>query len=472
MHTLRTLLRSILLLATFIGLHAAPTGPKKNVLLIMSDDFNHWLPAIGYYPDAKTPNLNKLASRGLLFTRAYSASPVCNPSRNALWSGYRPYTTGIMGNQDGYIREIPGFKNALTLNQYFTTHGYHTLGAGKLYHPGKMGSPDTDPAHWSQLYKGGTGSKGGPFYRYKGATVSWSAGELDLNTEAEDTVMANFVANFISKYPASAASTEKPFFIGCGLFRPHLPWNCDKRFYDMYPLDDIKLPAGYKDNDLADVKIPGNATEIHDQILKDNKWKEGIRAYLANLSYADYNVGLLLDALEKSPHRDNTIVLFMGDHGWHLGEKNRWSKHAVFDQANHTSLIIYDPSSPADGQTCDNVVSLLDLYPTLVELCGLPANPETEGRSLAPLLQNPARADWQHSLLLSYNGTHYIKTNEWTFIEQGENSQLYHAKKDPYEWTNLYGKPGSEIIIAALRAEMKAMMTSSDAVLTRRKKSS
>ena len=447
---------TILLLGTL----AASAAPKKNVLLIMADDFNHWLPAIGYYPDAKTPNLDRLAKKGVLFTRAYSASPVCNPSRNAIWSGYRPHTTGIQGNQDGYIRTTKGFENAATMNQYFTENGYHTLGAGKLYHAGRMGGPTTDPAHWSQLYKGATGSPGGRDIKYKNpnSTVIYNFGEFDIE-KAGDTAMARFVADFLDKRPAEE---DKPFFIGCGFFRPHLPWNCHKKFWDLYKTGDIKLPQGYKEGDLDDVAIHGNEEGTHAQLVKDGKWKEAIHAYLANLSYADFNVGIVLDALEKSPHKDNTIVLFMGDHGWHLGEKDRWSKHAVFEQANHTTFIVYDPSASGNGKSCPTPVCLQDIYPTLIDLCGLPPNPKVEGESLKPLLKNPLSKEWNHPVFISYNGTHSIRTDDWTLIELGDKTQLYHTAKDPHEWDNLYGNPEYAGIAAKLRNSMKSIMTKSD----------
>jgi arylsulfatase A-like enzyme len=406
----------------------------------MADDFNHWLPAIGYYPHAKTPNLDQLASRGVLFTRAYSASPVCNPSRNALWSGKRPAATGIMSNDGGYIRETKGFEKTVTLNQFFTDHNYHTLGAGKLYHPGQMGSKQTDPDHWSELYKGETGAKGGPFFRYKHpeSTVIFSAGDGDPE-DCADTIMARHIARWISNRPVG----DKPFFIGCGFFRPHLPWNCPKQFYDLYDPEKLDIPIGYKEGDLADVKRKGSEKDTHSRIVKDGKWKEAIRAYLANLSYADFNVGIVLDALAKSPHRDDTIVVFCGDHGWHLGEKDRWSKHAVFDQANRTTFIIHDPSASGARCKATSPVSLQDIYPTLVELCGLPKNPAVHGNSLVPLLENPDRADWNHPVLISYSGTHYLKTRDWTYIEEDPEGQLYDAAKDPHEWTNLFNKPAA-----------------------------
>ena len=431
---------------------------KKNVLFLMADDFNFWLHEIGYYPQALTPNLDKLANRGVLFTDAHCSSPVCNPSRNALWSGVRPASSGIMGNQDGYIREIPGFENIVSMHQYFMQNGYYAYGAGKLWHPGRMGVEHTDKENWSEINPIGTGSPGGNINRWSANMkgYSWSAGEFNLKEDANDTKMAYEVAEFITNYKTNSEN-DQPFFIGCGFFRPHLPWNCHKQFWDLFSPDTLQIPKGYLENDNEDIPVPVGNTEIHAIINKAGKWKEGIWAYLANLAYADYNVGIVLDALDKSPYKENTIVLFMGDHGWHLGEKNRWSKHEVYDQANHTTLIIYDPSAKGNGNKCTKVVSMQDLYPTLVELCGLPVKKDIEGRSIAPLLKNPEDKKWNWPILMSYNNVHYIKTNEWRFIDEGDKSQLYHTAVDPYEWVNLFGKSGYDNIVEKLRFEIDSI---------------
>lgn len=447
-------MRFLLVISLLIKVSLASERP--NVLLIMADDFNHWLPAIGYYKGAKTPNLDRLAQKGVLFQRAYNSSPVCNPSRNALWSGYYPATTGIMSNQGGYIRSTPGFEETVTMNQFFTEEGWLTLGGGKLYHPGKMGGPETDPEHWSRLYLGDTGSPGGQAFSYRDEvdkSFNWGGGDFEIE-QAGDTQLALHMADFVNKY-----SDEKPFFVACGLFRPHLPWRCHQRFFDLYPLAEIQIPPGYLENDLNDVAKPGNRRDLHERILKENKWKEAIRAYLANLSYADYNVGLILDALEKSPARDNTLILFMGDHGWHLGEKDRWSKHAVFDQANRTTLIVYDPRAKGNGRICPHPVSLQDIYPTLVSLCGLKAPPHLQGNDLSPLLQEPTRGDWKEPVFISYQGTHSIRTSDWTFIDQGQASQLYHVANDPHEWQNLYQSPEQQSRVKELQKALARFLT-------------
>ena len=431
-------------LMALIAVALSLNAQKKNVLLIISDDFNCWLPEIGYYPHAKTPNLSALANKGILFTDAQNSSPVCNPSRNAFMSGVRPVTSGISANQDGYIRDKAGFAKALTMNQYFTQQGFHTVAGGKIYHPGKMGDKKTDPNNWSELYNGSSGASGGSAYSWavgSGSPIKWSGSTGNINNN-NDTKLANHFANRIKNY-----SKNKPFFFAVGLFRPHLPWNCPKSFFDKYDLADMDKPVGHKAGD-------GSASSEHKTITNNNKWDDAIRAYLANLSYADYNVGILLDALEASGHADNTIVVFTGDHGWHLGEKQRWKKAAMWDQANHTTFIIYDPSAAGNGQKCHKVVSLQDMYPTLVDIAGLPSTNKIDGESLAPLLNNPKLNSWEKPVMITYRGTNYVKTNQYKFIDDGGSSKLYDVVNDPYEFNNLYGKAGMNSVVHEMRGHI------------------
>lgn len=434
---------------------------KKNVLFIMADDFNFWLNKSGYYPQSFTPNLDRLADRGVFFADASCSSPVCNPSRNALWSGFRPSTTGISRNGDGYVREKPGFENIVSMHEYFMQNGYFVYGGGKLWHPGKMGSTETDPEHWSAIYTGATGANGGPYYSWESESnnlLKWSAGEYDLNDagKANDTKLAWHMADFILNYSESE-NKDKPFFIGCGFFRPHLPWNCNKEFWDLFDPDTLQIPQGYLENDLDDIDNTG-IDKKHEEILADNKWKEGIRAYLANMTYADYNVGIVLDALDSSEFRDNTIVCFMGDHGWHLGEKDRWSKYALYDIAHRTTLIIYDPSAEGNGKVCKKVVSLQDLFPTLVALTGLPEKKDIEGNNISSLLVDPEDPDWNKPIVMTYAGTNIIKTNTWRFVDSDKSPQLYKLDDDPYEWHNLVKDKKYEPVIDSLKNAMDSIV--------------
>ena len=448
MRKVHLLMSTICMFALGLMLSTTAHAQQKNVLLLMADDFNHWLPEIGYYPDAKTPNLSGLADKGVLFSRAYVASPVCSPSRNAMMSGLRPTTTGISSNGDGYIRDKAGFQNWVTMNQYFTQNGYYTYAGGKIYHPGSMNSNEADKNNWSGIYTGGSGAGGGSAYKWEipvcGGPIKWSGGTGNVEND-NDTKLARHMANQIRNYNRS-----KPFFMACGFFRPHLPWNCHKDFYDLFNPNQLTVPPpGY-----ANI---GSATCEHQQITGNNKWNEAIRAYLANMAYADFNVGIVLDALEQSGRANNTIVLFMGDHGWHLGEKKMWKKSFAWEHASHTTLIIYDPSANGNGRTSSKVVGLQDLYPTLVELCGLPRNNKVEGTSLVPLLNNPNLGSWNNAVLSKIRDTEYIRTQNWKFVEEGNNSQLYNALTEINEHNNLYGRSQYNGVVASLRFKMDSL---------------
>lgn len=428
---------------------------KKNVLVIMVDDLNHWISPIGYANDAITPNINQLAHKGVLFRDASSPSPVCNPSRNAILSGLRPSTTDISRNGDGFIRDKEGFENVVTMNQYFGEQGYFTYAGGKIYHPSRIGDAATDPNNWSGFTTLRTGSSGGSIYRWEsdenGAYV-WSAGEFDIEG-TNDTKLARHFAERINQY-----DKDQPFFMAVGFFRPHLPWDCHKDFFDLYDPDTLDIPKGYLENDAEDILGEYNGQNTFAEVNQEGQWKNAIRAYLANMSYADFNVGIVLNALENSAFKDNTIVVFMGDHGWHLGEKDRLSKHAVFDLASRTTFIIYDPDAEGNGTICPKPVGLQDVYPTLIDLCELQERNVVEGSSLVPLLENPLKEDWDEPVLLKYGNVHIIKTNKWRFIDDGNNSQLYDIENDPYEFHNLYNETGYGAIISLLRDEITQML--------------
>ena len=449
------------------------TTAQKNVLLIMADDFNHWITKIGYYEQALTPNIDSLADMGVLFTDASCSSPVCNPSRNALMSGLRPSTTGIKSNSGGYIRDSPNFKNVITMNQYFTEQGYYTYAGGKIYHPGSMTDYKADLDNWSELYTGGSGASGsggptGAAWNWKsdhdgGTALSWSAGANSNDVEADaDRSLARHFASKISNYSSSAAGLAgKPFFFACGLFRPHLPFNCNKDFFDLYDPDTLNWPKGIlmvEDSTITTDPI----SDVHSEVIDEGVWKYAIRAYLANMSYADANVGVVMQALKNSDQASNTIVVFVGDHGWQLGEKRKWKKATIEDAANRTTLIIYDPAATGNGQVCHKVVSMQDIYPTLVDLCGLPERDDVEGNVITPLLQNPADAGWEKPILISYGAYNVIKTNEWRFRKHESNhpaeSHLYDMINDPFERVNLIADAQYTNLIDSLSNQMDTII--------------
>ena len=442
-----------------------PAGVHKNVLLIMADDFNYWARCVGYCDYSITPNIDGLAGKGVLFTNAYCSSPVSNPSRNALWSGLRPSTTGIDNNPKGYVRDREGFEHVVTMNQYFMENGYFVLGAGKLYHPGSMGGHETDPDHWSQLITDGTGSQASGARKAEWTNPVWETMTYHIgekpSTEGNtaDLALVNKVAALIEGY-AQSDHADQPFFIGCGVFRPHLPWNVSVDYWNRYEGVDITVPGGYVGGDPYSMH-----SKAHEAVVAAGKWSDSIRAYMSCMTMSDRHVGILLDALERTPYKDNTIILFMGDHGWHFGEKDNWGKNTVYNPANRTTLVIYDPSTAGQVHVCDAPVSLQDIYPTLVRMCSLPKNTNVEGNDLSPLLEDPGRGDWNYPVLATYSGTDYILDRNYKYIDSSS-PMLFDMRNDPYETTNLYGRY-EETVAKVYREKMDSILMIGKAIRQR-----
>lgn len=437
--------------------------PRKNVLLIMADDFNYWNKLQGYYPLAKTPNLDKMSSKGVLFVDAQAAAPVCNPSRNAFWSGLRPLTTGIEGNADGSIRTTAPFEKVVTMNQYFLNHGYWVYGAGKLYHHG-ISSEDVeaDFSNWNAHYQGSGGCSGGSYLNFTSSEpeYTWSVNPNPMSrNNCGDHDMAQAVASILTNYSKSS-NKDKPFFMAIGFVRPHLPFNVPKEFYELFKDSDIVIPKGFKEGDLSDTKDGPDAA--YTDLIKKGKWKEIIHMYLAALALTDHNAGVVFDALNNTEYKENTIVVFVGDHGWHLGEKERFGKATPWDLANRTTMIIYDPSHKNSSTTpklCKKVVSMQDVYPTLIELAGLPLKTDIEGNSLAPLIENPDHTVWDKPVLVS-RVFDRLRTNQWSYVRDRTNSaknMLYDIENDPFEFDNLLFKD-QKVLPATQVQAIKAML--------------
>ncbi|MEN9577242.1 MAG: hypothetical protein RJA70_251 [Pseudomonadota bacterium] len=425
-----------------------PSFAKKNVLLIMADDMNDWAEPFGGHPQAKTPNIKKLADRGVVFKNAYSVVPVCQPSRTAMLLGLRPHTSTVWGNSSTHYRNIPALADRVTLPQFFQSQGYKTADAGKIFHVSSGGS---DADSWDEEFAGSGGTKIPPGYTpthgmvFSGynAEIPWGLnwGPAAGNTEEQgDWLSAGYIAGQLEK------AQDKPFFLAYGAHKPHLPMIVPQKYFDMFPLANIQL-TDVDVNDLNDVPQNGlKGDHGHEEFLRtaDKKnWEQGIQAYLASLAFADDCIGRVLDALENGPHKDNTIVLLMGDHGWHLGEKMHWGKATLWEEATKTPLIIYDPSIGRVGVVSEPV-SLQDIYPTLVELNGLSGAPSPlAGRSIVPLLLDPQRTDQPGWALSSWvDGHEALRTERWSLIRHGQTVgsyqyELYDMKADPLQHTNL-----------------------------------
>lgn len=465
--------------ALFVAACAAPLGqgtanqdeatPPKvvrakqpNVLLIMVDDLNDWVKAFGGNAQAITPNIDRLAARAVRFDNAYCSAPLCNPSRASLMTGFDPIKSGVHGN-NLHFRDQKGLEDIVTLPQYFAANGYATYASGKIFHsprgPSANPRPGSDPGSFEEEWRGGLGV---PFPaeadRFKGIgqeapktlkNFDWAPIDV-TDEETNDWQIANYGAELFAR------EHDKPFFLACGIFRPHLPWYAPKKYFDMYNVDDLKLPE-MRENDLDDVPKGGQRmakTRVHDVVLKQDKWKEAIRGYLASMTFADACAGHLLDALEKSAYANNTIIVLMGDHGWNLGEKTHWGKNALWEESAKTPLIIFDPARPKPIVT-DQVVSLLDVYPTLVSLCGLPAKEDVDGRDLTSILDKPAQENVGFAVTTKEAGNNSLRTARYRYTRYRDGGEeLYDHQEDPMEWKNLAADPKAAETLKKLRKKL------------------
>lgn len=442
------------LLCAISSASEATSDQPMNVLFLVSDDLNSWL--LGdpnrYAGKVVAPNLTELAESGVNFRRAYTAAPVCSPSRTAFFSGVAPWTSGHYHNTPGASVSEP-LNNALSLAGFFKRAGYTTAGYGKITHGWDQRE------HWDEKigHKRDPAPPGAPLTPSGRGEQDWGPihlAEEDMN----DTLNANNAIKQLQK------KHDRPFFIACGLFNPHMPWYVPQKYFDMFPLGRVTTPELLK-NDLDDVPPLGIALtegkrKYVDAVFGHGLHKEGVQAYLATTAYVDAQMGRVLDALDKSPYRDNTIVVFLTDHGFHLGEKHHWQKATLWEEATHSLLMIRAPGvTPADGADCQRFVSLLDIYPTLAELCGLEPPAYLDGRSLVPLLRNP-ETSWKSTAitgLTSKGGPWrpYIsirnETGRYTHYMDGQ-EEFYDTNQDPHEWANVIENPEYAPVIKKMRA--------------------
>lgn len=436
--------------ASLQGAERRAPGTRPNVLFISVDDLNDWIEPLGGHPQARTPNLTRLAKAGVNFTRCYCASPACNPSRTALLTGIHTYRSGLYSNYQIWREVLP---RAVTLPKYFSQHGYLSAGAGKIFHNNMP-----DPRSWDAYFPSKEKHMPDYFYPKPGATVSMPAFEnmygdfdwspLDLPDEQTgDFRSVRWVAEQLRK------KHERPFFLACGIYRPHVPWYVPRKYFEMFPLDSVRLPKVLK-NDLDDVgprarEIAARGGNYHRHVLEAGQWKQAVQGYLASIAYADAMVGRLLDALRASPYADRTVVVLWSDHGWQLGEKQHWRKFALWENVVRSVLMIRVPRGTPGlpqgsrvGGRCDRVASLVDIYPTLIELCGLPDKAGLDGHSLVPLLSDPA-APWSHPAITTYDFSEFsVRTERFRYTRYIDGSEeLYDHRQDPEEWTNLAGVP-------------------------------
>ena len=418
---------------------ANAAATKQNILFIAIDDMNDWIGCLKGHPNTITPNLDRLATLGMNFTSAHCAAPLCNPARAALMTGRRPSSTGVYLNSQPYHGSKVS-AGAVTLNQHFKNNGYLTLGCGKIYH-GTQGAFSDDQG-WHEYGKTKDSLKlAGPM------PMAGAAAQAQFDwgpTESGDEAMHDYhTAEWAAKHLWT--QHDEPMFLACGFSKPHLPWYVPKKYFDMHPLDGIQLPI-VKEDDLDDVPEIGKkfarAAGDHARVMKAEAWKKGVQGYLAAITFADAMVGKVLDALEAGPNAKNTIIVLWSDHGWHLGEKSHWRKFTLWERSTRNILMVVAPGVTKAGSICEHPVSMMDIYPTLMDLSGLKAPGVQEGESLLTWLKNPKAPKKTPALTTYQFGNHAVRSERWRYIRYRDGSEeLYDRDKDPNEWTNLAAKP-------------------------------
>ena len=484
------------------------SAKKPNVLLIVCDDLNDYIETLGGHPQTQTPNIRKLINSGVSFTQAHCNIPICNPSRASFATGIYPHTSQQFGFEDWDKNEI--LKNSRTMMDHFGKNGYHTVGTGKVMHnrdhqewkeyghpsdygpflfDGKDKVPNLNVPSPFRNDFGIIDGNYGPLSKVSnkespatGKTFSWVTGgwkdqrEMKYESEANrDPTGDELNAQWAVKRLNELADLKKqvPFFMGVGFVRPHTPLIVPQKYFDRFPLDSIELPKIKKDDDLdtfkktvtskEDDRSGDRGTKMYDSLVASYKGdrvlalKKFIQAYLASVASVDDLVGKLLDTLEKTGLEKNTIVIFTSDHGWGNGEKNYLYKNSLWQESTRIPLVIRTPSTDSAGKECNLPVSLIDLYPTLLDLCDLPSNTiknekgrPLDGFSIKPLLENPEDGNWEgpnYAISALYKWSKYyapanqsysLRFKDWRYVryENGK-EELYHTAQDDHEWNNL-----------------------------------
>jgi arylsulfatase A-like enzyme len=421
----------------FLLLAATAQAKKPNVLFIPVDDMNDWVTHLGGHPQAVTPNLDRLAEMGLTFTNAHCAVPSCNPSRTALLTGLRPFTTGVYSNSHPWRPVLP---EVITLPKHFKNDGYYCAGFGKVYH-GRY----PDPRDWHVWKSAPNDTRSVPVEKYLTDRGVGGIRFGQLSNTDEEMIDHLNVTRTIEQINSQQ---DNPWFIACRLIKPHMAFSVPKKYFDRFPRESIQLPNVPAD-DLDDIPPPGirmaRPEGDHAKILKSGRWKDAVQAYLATIYFADTQIGRLLDALEASPYKDDTIICLWSDHGWHLGEKQHWRKFSLWEEATKAPMIWVVPGVTSAGTTCNRPVDYMNIYPTLIDLCNLPQPENPNGQKLAgvsirSLLENP-NAKWDRPALTTFGrNNHAIRSQHYRYICYADGSEeLYDHRGDPMEYTNLAG---------------------------------
>lgn len=489
----------VTLIPAFVCLAASA---KPNVLFIAVDDLNNHL---GCYGNAivQSPNIDRLAASGIRFDRAYTQFPLCSPSRVSLLTGLRPDTTRVYDLRTDF-RKGTNIPHAVTMPQLLRSNGWFVARVGKMFHygvPGDIGKPGLDdPLSWDlALYPRGRDkdeeskvinlNRGEPNPEWTpqaaparnparnnrqpravgaltqtnrnqprqtnqlGAALAWHESE-GADHEFTDALVADEAIRLMTE------KRDKPFFLGVGFYRPHVPWIVPKQYFNLYPMEKIKLPFNPSD-DRDDIPPPALWVKKWNYGRTDEEVRGAIRAYYASITHMDKQVGRLLDTLDRLGLATNTLVILWGDHGWHLGEHGVWQKQSLFEESARVPLLIRAPGAKGNGTSCPRIVETLDLYPTVAEFCGLRVPTTLQGKSLLPLLINPLEKWDRPAFTQTRRGTtnnffmgYSVRTERWRYTEWDNGvrgAELYDHENDPREFKNLATNPGHADRITALK---------------------
>lgn len=425
-----------LLLGGFLSCKAeGKTQQQPNVLMICVDDLNDWIGCMNGHPNAITPNMDKLASQGVLFTNAHCQAPICGPSRASIMTGLRPSTTGIYGQiTDEDIRKVGDVtKDIIFLPEYFKNYGYYTMGKGKIFHDFAPEGVFDEAAGREK----GFGPKPEKRFKWdkKGTSTDWGAFP-ETDAEMPDYRTAKWAVEKLN------ADYKKPFFLVAGFVRPHVPWYVPQKWFDMHPINAVETPP-YKIDDFDD--LPAISKAVHempmmptrDWAIKTGQWKDIVQSYLACVTFVDHYIGEVLNALENSKYKDNTVVILWSDHGYQLGEKGTFAKHALWQTATNAPLIISVPGM-SKNETCYSPVEMLDIYPTLIDLCGLPSYKKNEGKSLKSLIAKTTAEGKDFAITTYGRNNHAVVSDGYRYIHYEDGSEeLYNRNIDSNEFENI-----------------------------------
>lgn len=445
---------SFVALCALNGLPSSGTDERPSILFISVDDMRDWTNFLGGYEgEVFTPHMDRLAHRGLVFTNAHCPSPVCNPSRTAVLTGLMPSTTGIYNNGQ-WLR--PNQPEVVTLPRFFMDRGYKVVGAGKSFHHTAGNNPPDQwhaymPNPWSDFPWARSNKLNYPWTQWEAPPEEYPFSKVEYlrgreerdwgvlpkpESDYDDVKIVDYAIEFLESH------TGGPFFLSVGTFRPHLPWYIPKRFRDLYADAEIHLPK-VPEKDLEDVPPIGQkwAEVRRDEMVaakNAGRWEEAVRCYLASISFADAQIGRVLETLEYSTFADNTIIVLWSDHGWHLGEKNHWAKSTLWEESTRVPFIIALPQMRSAGKKNGSPVNLVDIFPTLVTQCGFTSEIPFDGNDLSPILIDPL-TKWPHASVTEFGpGNASARDERWRYIRYADGTEeLYDHLSDPHEWDNL-----------------------------------